>query len=266
MYTRFTTLTNELMSLGRIILKEDKVEKILTRVLPVTWESKITAMQESKNIATLKLDELIGNLTAYELRRQTMKMDSPKKERSPTLRIVEGADLEDDEMTMITRDFKKYLIRGKSSSRDEDSEDEAGDEQAIMAIGESDNEQEFEIISNEKEHLSRKSVILKAKCKNLELRASERDNKNTEFKNQVFELDTTILELKSENLKLKLGTGKKKVDHTHLTLEENLGKMKDELYKRDEPIRVLKEDLGKVKHELDRTCKWNKSSDALSWL
>ncbi|XP_070017001.1 uncharacterized protein [Nicotiana sylvestris] len=39
MHTRFTTLTNELKSLGR----------------------------ESKNIATVKLDELIGNLTTYEL-------------------------------------------------------------------------------------------------------------------------------------------------------------------------------------------------------
>ncbi|XP_070025768.1 uncharacterized protein [Nicotiana sylvestris] len=106
MYTRFTILTNEPKSLGRIILEEDKVEKILTRVLPVSWESKISAIQKSKNITTLKLDELIGNLTTYELRRQTMKMDAPKKERN------------------------------------EDSEDEAGDEQALMAIGESDDEQE----------------------------------------------------------------------------------------------------------------------------
>ncbi|XP_070005977.1 uncharacterized protein [Nicotiana sylvestris] len=44
MYIRFTILTNELKSLGRIILEEDNVEKILTRVLPVTWESKITAI------------------------------------------------------------------------------------------------------------------------------------------------------------------------------------------------------------------------------
>ncbi|XP_070039746.1 uncharacterized protein [Nicotiana tomentosiformis] len=68
MYTRFTTLTNALKSLGTIILKEDRVEKILTRVLPITWESKIIAIQESKNISTLPLDELIRNLTAYELR------------------------------------------------------------------------------------------------------------------------------------------------------------------------------------------------------
>ncbi|XP_070035364.1 uncharacterized protein [Nicotiana tomentosiformis] len=44
MYTRFTTLTNELKSLRRIIPKEDRVEKILTRVLPITWESKITVI------------------------------------------------------------------------------------------------------------------------------------------------------------------------------------------------------------------------------
>ncbi|XP_070057837.1 uncharacterized protein [Nicotiana tomentosiformis] len=117
MYTRFTTFTNELKSLGRIIPEEDKVEKILTRVLPITWESKITAIHESKNIVTLPLDELIGNLIAYELRRQTMKMDVPKKERSLALRTTEGSELEDDEMTMITKEFKKYLRRGKGSSR-----------------------------------------------------------------------------------------------------------------------------------------------------
>lgn len=36
-----------------------------------------------------------------------MKIDSPKNERSLEFRINEGADLEEDEMTMITKDFKK---------------------------------------------------------------------------------------------------------------------------------------------------------------
>ncbi|XP_075074621.1 uncharacterized protein LOC142162197 [Nicotiana tabacum] len=44
MYIRFTILTNELKTFGRVILEEDKVGKILTRVLPVTWERKITAI------------------------------------------------------------------------------------------------------------------------------------------------------------------------------------------------------------------------------
>ena len=45
-----------------------------------------------------------------------MKMDVPKNERSVALKITEGSDLEDDEMAMITKDFKKYLRRGKGSS------------------------------------------------------------------------------------------------------------------------------------------------------
>ncbi|XP_070049674.1 uncharacterized protein [Nicotiana tomentosiformis] len=68
-YTRFTTLTNGLKSLGKIIPEEERVEKILTIVLAITWESKIPIIHESKNIATLPLDDLIGNHTAYELRR-----------------------------------------------------------------------------------------------------------------------------------------------------------------------------------------------------
>ncbi|XP_070005274.1 uncharacterized protein [Nicotiana sylvestris] len=44
MYTRFTIPTNELKSLGRIIPQEERVEKILTRFLTITWESKITAI------------------------------------------------------------------------------------------------------------------------------------------------------------------------------------------------------------------------------
>ncbi|XP_070029112.1 uncharacterized protein [Nicotiana sylvestris] len=135
------------------------------------------------------------------------------------------------------------MVASWGETLNEDSEDEAGDEQALMSIGESDDEQE--IINNENEELSRECMILKAKCKNLEFRANKSESENTELKNQVLELDTSVLELRSENLKRKLVTGKKKVDHTHLTLEENLGKRKDELYRKDEQIRVLKEDLGK---------------------
>ncbi|XP_070057463.1 uncharacterized protein [Nicotiana tomentosiformis] len=294
-------------------------------------------------------------------------MDVPKKERSLALRITERSNLEEDEMAMITKDFKKYLMRGKGSSRggnynkarvpekqtnegcykcgktdhhikncpqweiewkkerserknrkkeqvhpkknkgltkamvstwgeisDEESDDEDGDEQVLMEIGESYEESEVsiihlkdkikflskkklsellldfidesEVINKEKEQLSKDCVILKAKCKNLELRVSETVSENTALKNQVHTFEANVLELKSENLKLKLGTSKKTVDCTQLTLEENIGKLKDELYRKDEQVRVLKEDLGKVKHELDRTSKRNRSSDALSWL
>ncbi|XP_070032444.1 uncharacterized protein [Nicotiana tomentosiformis] len=60
------------------------IQEMYTRVQSVTWESKITVIQESKNIATLKLDELIENITAYELRRKIMKMDYLKRGKGPS--------------------------------------------------------------------------------------------------------------------------------------------------------------------------------------
>ncbi|XP_070015707.1 intracellular protein transport protein USO1-like [Nicotiana sylvestris] len=168
-YTRLTTLTNELKSLGRTISEEERVEKILTRVLQVTWESMIIAIQESKNITTLPLDELIENLKAYELRSQTIMMDVPKKERNLDLRITEGSDLEDDEMEMITKDLKKYLRRGKVLQ-----EMEARARPKLQKN-----------VNTEKEQVSKECVILKEKCKNLELRTCETENENNASTNQV---------------------------------------------------------------------------------
>ncbi|XP_070018048.1 uncharacterized protein [Nicotiana sylvestris] len=235
-------------------------------------------MKTATNVVT---DHIIKNCPQWEIKwkKERAERRNRKKERVHPKKNKEST---------------KAMVAAWGESSNEDSKDEDGDEQALMDIGESDEESkvsvihfkekikflskeslsellldfidESEVINNEKEQLSKECVILKANCKNLELRASESDIKNIELKNQVLELDTTVLELRPETLKLRLGIGKKKADHTYLTLEENLGKMKDELYKRDEHIRVLKEYISKVKHELDRTCKWNKSSDALSWL
>ena len=49
MYTRFTHITNELKSLGKTFTTEELVRKIL-RFLPRTWEAKVTAIQEAKDL------------------------------------------------------------------------------------------------------------------------------------------------------------------------------------------------------------------------
>jgi len=70
MYTRFTHITNELKSLGKIFTTEELVRKIL-RILPRIWEAKVTAIQEAKELDAITMDELIGNLQTYELRRNS---------------------------------------------------------------------------------------------------------------------------------------------------------------------------------------------------
>ncbi|XP_075098993.1 uncharacterized protein LOC142175885 [Nicotiana tabacum] len=49
MMTRFTIITNELKSLGKVFSSEELVSKVL-RILPALWESKVTAIQESQGI------------------------------------------------------------------------------------------------------------------------------------------------------------------------------------------------------------------------
>jgi len=70
MYTCFTHITNELKSLGKSLNTEELVRKIL-RFFPQSWEAKVTAIQEAKNMNKISLDELIGNLLTYELRRNS---------------------------------------------------------------------------------------------------------------------------------------------------------------------------------------------------
>ncbi|XP_021753763.1 coiled-coil domain-containing protein 186-like [Chenopodium quinoa] len=59
MFTRFKNITNELVSLGRVIPMDEQVRKIL-RSLPEDerWRSKVAALQESKDFTTFNLEQL----------------------------------------------------------------------------------------------------------------------------------------------------------------------------------------------------------------
>ncbi|XP_070014623.1 uncharacterized protein [Nicotiana sylvestris] len=82
MHTRFTSIINELHSLGDVIPRNKLVRKILS-VLPDSWESKVNAITEAKDLQTLTMDELIGNLKTYEVKRKKdSKRREPKKEKT----------------------------------------------------------------------------------------------------------------------------------------------------------------------------------------
>jgi len=69
MHTRFTSISNELRCLGEPIHPSKQVRKVL-RVLPKSWESKVNAITEARDLKVLTIDDLIGNLQTYELSRQ----------------------------------------------------------------------------------------------------------------------------------------------------------------------------------------------------
>ncbi|XP_070010442.1 uncharacterized protein [Nicotiana sylvestris] len=60
MHTRFTII-NELHSLGEVIPRNNLLKKILS-ILPSSWESKVNAITEAKDLQELTIYELVGNL------------------------------------------------------------------------------------------------------------------------------------------------------------------------------------------------------------
>ncbi|XP_073103314.1 uncharacterized protein [Elaeis guineensis] len=125
MFTCFTDIINGLKSLGKSYTNSELVRKIL-RSLPRTWEAKVTAIQEAKDLNTLPLEELLGSLMTHELSMMQHQEDEIKKKRTIALKSTTSPDYEtddsededqDEEMALITRKFKKLLRKRKQGMR-----------------------------------------------------------------------------------------------------------------------------------------------------
>lgn len=79
--TRLVTLTNQMKSCGEVISEVMKVEKVL-RSLTLNFDHIVVAIDESKNIDEMKLEELQASLEAHELR---IKQRSSEKETEQAL-------------------------------------------------------------------------------------------------------------------------------------------------------------------------------------
>ncbi|GJT80467.1 hypothetical protein Tco_1054809 [Tanacetum coccineum] len=125
------------------------------------WDTLLITHQESKDLTSLSLDELIGNLKVYEV---VIKKDSEmvkgKREQNRSLALKAKKessdedsltfDSEDEEYAMAVRDFQKFfkrrgrfvrqlhherkaLVGGSWSDSDEDEEEKTKDEKCLMS-------------------------------------------------------------------------------------------------------------------------------------
>ena len=113
MHMRFTSIINEMYSLGEIVPNKKAVRKLLS-VLHETWESKVEAINEARDLDTLAMDELIGNLITYELKKnQEKEIGGKRKERNLFLKATASHDFEDENISLITTRFTRMLKRGQ---------------------------------------------------------------------------------------------------------------------------------------------------------
>ena len=123
MITRFTNIINGLEALGNTYKKSGNVMKIL-RSLPSKWHTKVTIIQEAKDLTKLPMEELIRSLITYEINlAKKLQEGEDKKKKSIALKAttkeeedVEEEDVEeekpseeDDDLAFITGNLSKYM-------------------------------------------------------------------------------------------------------------------------------------------------------------
>ena len=64
-FDRYTTIVNQLNQLGKVILEDEMVKRLL-RSLPKSWRSTVVAIREAKDLNKISLDEICGSLLTYE--------------------------------------------------------------------------------------------------------------------------------------------------------------------------------------------------------
>ncbi|GKC45319.1 zf-CCHC domain-containing protein, partial [Tanacetum coccineum] len=119
-FARFNTIITSLKALDEGYSSKNYVRKFL-RALHPKWRAKVTAIEESKDLTSLSLDELIRNLKVHEM---IIKKDSEivkakverkslalKARKESSNEECSSSKSEDEEYAMAVRDFKKFFKR-----------------------------------------------------------------------------------------------------------------------------------------------------------
>ncbi|GKC13923.1 hypothetical protein Tco_1010705, partial [Tanacetum coccineum] len=119
-FARFNTIITSLKALDEGYSSKNYVRKFL-RALHPKWREKVMAIEESKDLTSLSLDELIGNLKVHEMiikkdseivkakvERKSLSLKA-KKESSDEECLTSG--IKDEEYAMAVSGFKKFFKR-----------------------------------------------------------------------------------------------------------------------------------------------------------
>nr|GEV10565.1 hypothetical protein [Tanacetum cinerariifolium] len=184
-FAKFNIIITSLKALDEGFSCKNYVRKFLMALHP-KWHAKVTAIEESKNLTTLSLDELIGNL------KESSNDDSST------------SDSEDEEYAMAVRYFKKFFKRrgrfafvgGSWSDSDEDKEERTKDEKCLMAKASNEVLSETEYFSDDQSSLDENDLDSEYSrlCKiGLKVMAKNKTKKQAKIK-----LENEALELKDK--------------------------------------------------------------------
>ncbi|GJX99517.1 hypothetical protein Tco_0356536 [Tanacetum coccineum] len=161
-FARFNTIITSIKARNEGFSRKNYVRKFL-RALHPKWRAKVTAIEESNDLTSLSLDELIGNLKVYEViikndpevvigKREQNRSLALKAKKESSDEDSSTSNSKDEEYAMAVRDFKSFqktkkiqcpklsrsynqraFVEGSWSDSDEDEEEKTKDEKCLMA-------------------------------------------------------------------------------------------------------------------------------------
>ncbi|GKA30587.1 hypothetical protein Tco_0716892 [Tanacetum coccineum] len=171
-FARFNTIITSLKALDEGFSSKNYVRKFL-RALHPKWRAKVIAIEESKDLISLSLDELNGNLKFYEvIIKKDFKMVKGKIEQSRSLASKakkkssyeesSTSDSEDEEYAMAMKEFKKFFKRrGRfvRQPRDERMSFQRSRDEKMVKAKENDLDVDIQIISSESVQSHQETII-----------------------------------------------------------------------------------------------------------
>jgi len=120
---QFSHIVNHLMSLGNSFKKEKLKIKIL-KCLDRTWQPKVTAISESKDLTSMTTASLFGKLREHELEmnRLVVQESEDKHNKGIALKACnhkkqqDSSESDEDTMSLLSRKFSKFLKKNKNQA------------------------------------------------------------------------------------------------------------------------------------------------------
>ncbi|GJU10514.1 hypothetical protein Tco_1132910 [Tanacetum coccineum] len=238
-FARFNTIITSLKALDEGYSSKNYVRKFL-RALHPKWRAKVTAIEESKDLISPSLDELIGNL----------------KESSDEECSTSGS--EDEEYAMVVRDFKKFFKRRECPKPPKHKNQRAFVGGSWSDSGEEDDEK------------AKDKMCLIAQASN------EVCSESSYFSNENSSIDDLALDNEYDKLckmSLKIITKNKRLKATRNSLEKEVSQLKEILstFEKNKGVdlectkcQLLRIENEKLKDEAIKLTKFEKSTHCLN--
>lgn len=116
--SRIIEVVNQMQTNGETILDQKIVKKVLIS-LPKKYDSIIATIEESKDLATLSIEQLMGSLQSHEQRRlrranQSLENAFQSQLTMKSCKYVKKGDLQDQQRRRYQRNWRK----GDSSNKE----------------------------------------------------------------------------------------------------------------------------------------------------